>query len=348
MILKIRIFLFLTLLFPQGLYFFFVYRAAPAVQDFFGQVEALVLASSLLMVFALPEFLTRLLIGRPVERARIFCQAIKSGNYRVKLELPNEKNDGSEEDAFIALMRNLNWMAKQIEIREFELQETVKYVSASRTQLDEKNKCLSSMNEELRCAQQDLEKQKQELHIAYEAMRQMAETDPLTGLSNRRCFFERAEAALQECRKEGCSFTMAMLDIDFFKKINDTYGHDAGDQVLKNVAAVLSAGKRKEDLLARVGGEEFALFLPATEADEAKMILENIRCQMEKQVMTRQEETAVYVTISVGFCCSQDKAEGDLSELYTCSDQALYFSKQHGRNRVAAWPVKKSMQAAGT
>lgn len=156
-----------------------------------------------------------------------------------------------------------------------------------------------------------------------------SQTDPLTGLLNRRGF----DMLIQEqfLRNEIDCYCILALDIDFFKSINDTYGHELGDIVLARLATVLKYISRKDDLIARFGGEEFILFLPHVELQAAKNIAERIRKECEKlRIETRKE--ILKFTVSLGV--KQGKEEYDVYTTITNADAALYQAKEKGRNQV--------------
>jgi diguanylate cyclase (GGDEF)-like protein len=156
-------------------------------------------------------------------------------------------------------------------------------------------------------------------------------TDPLTGLLNRRSFMDLSGKEETRARRHGNPFSVLMLDIDHFKKINDTYGHPVGDLAIKALADVCSKALRPHDILARYGGEEFVLTLPHTPADGARIVAERIREAVEK-VEVPSEQGTVRFTVSVGV---STYASGEaFDHIVERADKALYVSKQGGRNRV--------------
>ncbi|WCB93588.1 hypothetical protein DSM104299_02301 [Baekduia alba] len=158
-----------------------------------------------------------------------------------------------------------------------------------------------------------------------------ATTDPLTGLANHRAFQERLRAELGRAARHGSSVAVALVDVDNFKAVNDAGGHAIGDSVLRDVAGVLGEHLRAEDVLARVGGDEFAVLLPESCAADAVAALERARRAMERAPHTG----GARVTISVGVC---DVAHAiDAEQLTRFADGALYWSKEHGRNRISAY-----------
>ena len=129
------------------------------------------------------------------------------------------------------------------------------------------------------------------------------------------------------------SYSILMLDIDFFKKINDTYGHDAGDDVLKNLASTLEETVRKSDIVARYGGEEFIIFLPKTSPKEAYMAAEHVREALEN-METIVGGKNIPITVSIGV---SDCQTFNLNMLIKQADEALYASKENGRNRTSLY-----------
>lgn len=155
--------------------------------------------------------------------------------------------------------------------------------------------------------------------------------DELTGVYNRRYFFEVMEKELAQAQRYPKRLSLAVMDIDFFKKVNDTYGHNAGDHVLKTFARTISIALRKADIFARVGGEEFSLYMPFTDLDGAENICSRIRREVEGLSITF-EGNAIPVTCSIGVA-EYAKEEG-ITQLTAKADAALYEAKNCGRNRV--------------
>ncbi len=166
----------------------------------------------------------------------------------------------------------------------------------------------------------------------YERAERLATTDGLTGLSNRRTFNEQLKSRLRQAERYRRPLSLLLLDIDHFKRVNDTHGHPAGDAVLRGVARLAQKQARDTDLCARYGGEELALILPETDAPGALVIAERIRAAMAAaQHFT--ESGAVRVTVSVGIATSAGGGDSPEALLEAC-DKALYRAKQGGRNRV--------------
>lgn len=161
---------------------------------------------------------------------------------------------------------------------------------------------------------------------------ELATTDSLTGLSNRRHFMEQAEMQVQQAIRYQKHLSLMMFDLDHFKHINDTYGHDAGDKVLQAVASTVKQELRVTDIIGRVGGEEFAVAMPQTDRDMAVMAAERIRVSlMETRVET--DTDTIRFTVSIGLV-QLGSGAATLSELMKRADESLYEAKRTGRNRV--------------
>jgi len=160
-----------------------------------------------------------------------------------------------------------------------------------------------------------------------------ATTDELTGLLNRRCLFERADQEAYRSKRYGRSMVLAMLDIDFFKAVNDKYGHQAGDCVLAQIAKVLANNMREHDIIGRIGGEEFAIVMPDTELVGGKELCERIRLAIYEEQITIGSQS-VSVSTSIGIT-SLGAHETAICAAMSRADQALYDSKHKGRNLIS-------------
>jgi diguanylate cyclase (GGDEF)-like protein/PAS domain S-box-containing protein len=163
-----------------------------------------------------------------------------------------------------------------------------------------------------------------------------AHTDMLTGVTNRRFFFELAETQFALAQRYNRSLAILMIDVDHFKRINDQYGHLAGDLILQMVASECQRHLRRTDLFARYGGEEFICLLPEQNETGALKLAERLRWMVE-QTTAEFESHSIGVTASLGLALFQTKAELSLERLIDRADQALYQSKSSGRNRVTVW-----------
>jgi len=187
---------------------------------------------------------------------------------------------------------------------------------------------------ELKLAKQSAEQLAIELKLANENLRQLAFRDGLTGLFNHRYFQEILESELERSERYKHPISLLLIDIDLFKKVNDNFGHPAGDFVLKEVADMLTKLVRRIDIVARYGGEEFGVILPETALTGGKILGQRIRRGIE-QLEIQYEAQSIPVTISCGLA-SNDFANTVVtrSELIKRSDQALYLAKENGRNKL--------------
>jgi diguanylate cyclase (GGDEF)-like protein len=166
----------------------------------------------------------------------------------------------------------------------------------------------------------------------FEQLAQLAATDELTELANRRRFTEGLRMELARSRREGTPLALLLVDIDHLKRINDSHGHPAGDAAIRHVAGILRKARRETDLAARLGGEEFALLLPGTDVAGAVTVAETIR----ERLASTQTVSAFTVTVSIGVSTSpEDGLEEE--ELVRAADRRLYAAKAGGRNKV--WSI---------
>ncbi|MDB5733046.1 MAG: diguanylate cyclase [Variovorax sp.] len=170
---------------------------------------------------------------------------------------------------------------------------------------------------------------------AHEALRRSVWCDHLTGLANRRAFFDAAAIAMQRCAKAGLPLSVAVFDADHFKSVNDNHGHAAGDAVLRHLAAGLSATFRTTDIVARFGGEEFVVLLPGSPGDEAQAIAQRL-CMHVAAKPVNVDGASIHYTVSAGVAGMTDDI-GSLDELIKRADTAMYSAKARGRNRVERW-----------
>jgi diguanylate cyclase (GGDEF)-like protein/PAS domain S-box-containing protein len=172
-----------------------------------------------------------------------------------------------------------------------------------------------------------------ELHALKEELQRQARADSLTGIANRRSFYENAELEFARSRLPGLALSLINIDIDFFKKINDTLGHPMGDRVLQEFVACCQDALRNDGLLARTGGEEFCILLPGTDLDAARHIAERIREQTQaRRIAVPAQELRISASFGVAGLCDTDER---FETLYSRADLALYAAKQQGRNRTS-------------
>jgi len=174
------------------------------------------------------------------------------------------------------------------------------------------------------------------LERANRRLEELATTDELTGLCNRRHFLETLGQECRRASRTGADLALAMLDLDHFKAVNDTYGHAVGDQVLVRAAAIMRHVARATDVVARYGGEEFMILMPETSAEEALHAAERIRAQIAgRPVCDGPHDTGV--TASLGISALKDGGPGGPEHLIRRADEALYAAKQAGRNCTQVW-----------
>lgn len=163
-------------------------------------------------------------------------------------------------------------------------------------------------------------------------LRKLVATDDMTGLFNRRFFSEQVERALADAKRHGTPLSLIMVDIDYFKRVNDTYGHPTGDEVIIAIAQMLKQGTRSSDCCARIGGEEFAVLVPEATIDQAEHIAEQLRANIERTSINVQSGHSLSITVTAGIATAEP---GDSwTQLLGRADKALYRGKQSGRNRV--------------
>jgi len=163
-------------------------------------------------------------------------------------------------------------------------------------------------------------------------LEKLSRTDPLTSLANRRTLERELSTRFEHARRYGRPLSLAMIDVDHFKRINDTFGHPVGDDVLRAIATLLKRTTRASDCVARYGGDEFAVILPESQMLEALQAAEKIRAE----VATRSFGNAMpwRVTVSIGIACTGHSQFDDVWQLVHAADAALYRAKRNGRNRI--------------
>jgi len=238
------------------------------------------------------------------ELAKIACQ-MSAGDIFVQIDLPSKDEIGQLGDAF-------NHMTTSIQKREFELRELA--AGLERT--------VEERTIELRRHNKQLER------IAIE--------DPLTGIYNRRYFFELAEKEVERAKRYKNPLSVVILDADNFKRMNDNFGHLIGDQILVNLAKLCLNNIRSLDILARYGGEEFVILMPEATKKDAQNIAERLRKLVAETSMVTGA-LDVMITISLGVASWNCNQELNFDSLLVRADQALYQSKETGRNRVSVW-----------
>lgn len=232
------------------------------------------------------------------------------------------KTVASLEDLRKMLITKLSYIRQVLEKRR---QQEEEYSKELEERIHKLQRELSVINEQIKQAQS------REQRLAEEILK-----DPLTGVANRRAYEIRMVEEWERFRRYGHVFSIAIFDIDHFKNVNDSYGHKAGDLVLREIARIMKSSLRKTDLVARYGGEEFVVILTGTDLKRAKDAAEKIRRLIEETKFVFKKQT-VPITISAGVAQIEptDKSPGDIFER---ADKALYAAKNRGRNRVVIFP----------
>jgi len=187
-----------------------------------------------------------------------------------------------------------------------------------------------------------VKKRTQELSQANEKLMKTSVTDFLTGLPNRRYFFETTSKIMNQAKRDSIDMSILCIDIDFFKKVNDTHGHQVGDEVLKFVSHLMQKQIRSSDIVARTGGEEFCIVLNNTNEKGAFTLAEKIRKLLKEKPFTHpKKELTFNVSISIGIA-SLDIEDDELDDLIAKADEALYVSKESGRNKTTLYSYKNT------
>lgn len=190
---------------------------------------------------------------------------------------------------------------------------------------------------ELKSRLEDSQKQIQALRSSLSQAEEIVLKDPLTGVGNRRCFDVTMEKEILDCKLKKTPLSLIMCDIDHFKRVNDAFGHQVGDEIIKMFSRVIETSVREGDTVIRYGGEEFAIILPLAEQDAAKTIAERIRRQFESKKLTIRETNQKIGQLTASFGVAQHRAGDDMEMLVQRADAKLYDAKSLGRNRVAAF-----------
>ena len=232
--------------------------------------------------------------------------------------------------------------AKFFDLKIDEPRNVTEILQIANQELSQLNLNYEQMNRELTEARDKLEKLTIELSEKNALLEELANRDGLTKIFNHRYFQEYLDTEMSRATRYKTTLSLILIDIDHFKSFNDTYGHQVGDFVLKEVCNVSSELVRNSDLLARYGGEEFVIVLPETTIDNAKTVAEKLRKAIEDKRFFNEETKEDYkVTISLGIACFEpDKKVLKKNHLIEYADKALYVAKKNGRNRTVAYATK--------
>ena len=224
----------------------------------------------------------------------------------------------------ISMLRDVAYKFKELDFSDIDKLSSALRKEKRRDELFYLKRAVLTMAQELEALITQLKSEKDKLE-------ELAYTDPLTGLSNRRFFLEEMKRVLETARRYREPLSILMLDVDNFKRINDEYGHDVGDMILKQLAEVIRRSIRSSDIAARFGGEEFIVALPKTDERGALMVAERIR-QEFKRSKVKVDGKEVGTTVSIGVASFEEGY--DLDRLIKEADEALYEAKRTGKDKV--------------
>ncbi|MEQ8557451.1 MAG: diguanylate cyclase [Henriciella sp.] len=198
------------------------------------------------------------------------------------------------------------------------------------------NRRMAEQSMELNSGLRESQKQIEKLNRELEEVRSQSMRDPLTSVANRRAFDARLTAEIEACTAPDSELCLVLADIDHFKKVNDTYGHRVGDEVLKVFAAIISENIKGQDMVARYGGEEFAVILPRTDIESAYGLIDKIRLQFSKTNLIFKQSRQGLGKITASFGIASHKPGIDAKGFIEQADRKLYLAKDLGRNQVQA------------
>jgi diguanylate cyclase (GGDEF)-like protein len=204
---------------------------------------------------------------------------------------------------------------------------------------------VSEKTKEINFAKKELEAELRNKIEMEKHLQKLASTDPMTDLYNRRAFFEISELEVSESKSEESPLTCLVIDIDHFKRINDTYGHDVGDKVITAVSKLMVLNTRTKDHIGRIGGEEFAVLMPKTSSEAAYQIADRLRENISKHLIAIEGNESVQITISIGLSTLNDDQDETIHTLLKRADTALYKAKHNGRNQVCCIPETTSQES---
>jgi len=245
-------------------------------------------------------------------------------------QLVNENKKSNEQNVMFELFNEVNDKWYQIQEQAIDINENMTVKNAFMIDISEQKEAQSELiksNVEFSLQQNELKKLEIEL-------RELSNRDPLTNLYNRRYLSDISQDLLSLAKRNDTELSVLMIDIDKFKNINDTYGHDVGDEVIKLLSKQLIDFVRKSDVVARLGGEEFAIIFPNTDVDNAKNKAEEIRKEIELLTINLEDSRTILFTVSIGVSSFNKDVDLEFESILKKSDEALYEAKENGRNRV--------------
>ncbi|MFU8838937.1 MAG: diguanylate cyclase [Thiohalomonadaceae bacterium] len=294
----------------------------PIVQQLAAQKAAIIKREIIvILLIALGEFMVlSWVIIRPLTQVSRALESNVDDSGLILREIPVHAKDEIGE-----LAQRFNLVRAQLNVANEKLQGKVE-----------------ATDKELQAAYEQLLAQSTRLQDINNELERISLTDPLTGLGNRRAFDLDIENDVAMFKRHGDLGSLVMMDLDHFKRINDTYGHDVGDQVLVQFAHMLRVHIRETDSICRMGGEEFAIFLRRTDSNEAIATANNLRELTEMMAIEIGDELQIQITVSIGVASLSNERQLDTTmSLYKAADQAMYISKQRGRNQVTCYDQLK-------
>ncbi|MEG6614904.1 diguanylate cyclase [Peptococcaceae bacterium 1198_IL3148] len=256
--------------------------------------------------------------AKPLEKLATAAKQIGNGHYGYVVDIQSNQEINELVAAF-------NKMSIQIK--------------AMHHQLNEQIKQLKTQQQEIQCQNEELAASQDELIAVNEKLEQVACTDPLTHLYNRRYLFKKMKQYIESACKDNIPVSVILFDIDYFKRVNDTYGHQVGDQVLVQLTSLVAKSIKAEHLLARFGGEEFVILLPNEKLAESAKFAEYLRKLVEEHIF-KTDGGDIKITISLGVTCFTGEYCSiygkELDRLLSVADNLLYEAKRSGRNKVVS------------
>ncbi len=276
------------------------------------------------IIIVLGEFLAlSYIIIRPVRTISEALNTARDNNTVKLIPIPSNDEFGELATQFNALNQQLNDANRQLQSR------------------------VDSADKKLQQSFSELQTQQKELKQMSDKFLKLAITDDLTNLYNRRYFEEQLEKEISLNHRHGDTVSIIIIDIDFFKAVNDTHGHSLGDEVLREIAAVLRSRTRKTDIVCRIGGEEFVIICRRADKDTAIEIAEMLRKTIQ-ELDIRVAHKTIRITVSSGIATlTTGNFKNYADKLYHFADTALYYSKENGRNAVTHYDdIKEKQQSA--
>ena len=213
------------------------------------------------------------------------------------------------------------------------MEELRQFNSALEQRVKERTDAVTESHSRLAEALREIEQKNRALTLLNESLNIQATVDPLTGLFNRREFRNRLQAEWARFKRHKRAISLVMVDIDFFKKVNDTHGHECGDAVLQTLGSVLRGQQRRHDIACRYGGEEFIVLLPETLLDAAFLVAEGMRKRVDNHVF-RYKDLRLNISVSLGVAGALEQNPANEDDFINLADRALYRAKAEGRNRT--------------